>query len=368
MQFVGEIFSDICKESPVFDEVLEKHVERAYNYYTEDVMPDASCVVIATHFFHYLPGKEDDVMLNKKEVFEHCLNRWGDSDKRTRYFCENYDEWFSQIPEDTQETVLELLELFEYYSQKKANQCLYELQPKLEAIKTFDADRALYTPLVSTKGIVNSSDEYLLTYRQLHDISKFKIVRDIKKYFKSSPEKFNETKSIVIVDDYCGSGESLKTFLANYQELLQNKHIFYLVTYIMEEALTQVQAIAHELHFEIEVVYINKGIRAFDHSVFATEADELRLRIKKESKKLNISKRYLLGKYHTEALVAFYNDTPNNTIGIFWFDSDKYFSIFPREFENTDGLRRPTPKNLKAKKAVRDAQNYLTSIRRAQYE
>ena len=61
-------------------------------------------------------------------------------------------------------------------------------------------------------------------------------------------------------------------------------------------------------------------------------------------------------------------DTPNNTIGLFWYDSDKYFSIFPREFENTEGLKRPTPRSLKQQKAARTAQNYLSATRRAQNE
>ena len=118
----------------------------------------------------------------------------------------------------------------------------------------------------------------------------------------------------------------------------------------------------------IEVIYINSGKRAFEYNAFSERKDELRPLIKRRSKKLNIPKKYCLGKYESESLVSFYNDTPNNTFGLFWYDSDKYFSIFPREFENTEGLKRPTPRSLKQQKAARTAQNYLSATRRAQNE
>ena len=114
--------------------------------------------------------------------------------------------------------------------------------------------------------------------------------------------------------------------------------------------------------------YINSGKRAFEYNAFSERKDELRPLIKRRSKKLNIPGVYCLGKYKSESLVSFYNDTPNNTIGLFWYDSDKYFSIFPREFENTEGLKRPTPRSLKQQKAARTAQNYLSATRRAQNE
>ena len=35
----------------------------------------------------------------------------------------------------------------------------------------------------------------------------------------------------------------------------------------------------------------------------------------------------------TESLVAFFNDTPNNTLGIFWKNTDKNDALFPRNQE-----------------------------------
>lgn len=306
--------------------------------------------------------------MEKEDVYSHCLIRWNAKDKRISYFEENFDEWFSQLPEDIHEVVFQLLEMFEYYSQQKVNQYLYDLRFRLDEREQFNQELTIYTPLHSSKGIVNSSFDYLYTYRQLHGISKYKIVLDLNKYIEKKPDRYNEIQNIVIIDDYCGSGKSLKTFVKNHSERLIGKTIYYLVTYFMKEAMPLINEISKQYKVVIKVIYINSGIRAFEHDFFSEKANELRRLIKDNSKKLEISNKCCLGQYNSESLVSFYNDTPNNTIGLFWYDSNKYFSIFPREFENTEGLKRPTPKSLKQQKAERNIQNYLSAMRRAQNE
>ena len=114
----------------------------------------------------------------------HCLERWSSADKRISYFEENFDEWFSQLPEDIHEVVCQLLEMFEYYSQLKVNQYLCDLGFKLDEKEQFNPDATIYTPLPSHKGIANSSYDYLFTYRQLHDVSKYKIALDLDRYIE----------------------------------------------------------------------------------------------------------------------------------------------------------------------------------------
>lgn len=306
--------------------------------------------------------------MNKDEVYSHCLKRWNATDKRISYFEENFDEWFSQLPEDIHAVVCQLLEMFEYYSQPKVNKYLYDLGCKLDEKGQFDPEVSIYTPLPSHKGITNSSYDYLLTYRQLHDVSKYKVALDLNRYIEKNPDKYDEIQNIVIIDDYCGSGKSLETFIKNHGQQLKGKTIYYLVTYFMQEAMPLIAEISKQHEVTIEIIYINSGKRAFEYDAFCENNDELRPLIKTSSKKLNIPDNYYLGKYKSESLVSFYNDTPNNTIGLFWYDSDKYFSIFPREFENTEGLKRPTPRSLKQQKAARTAQNYLSATRRTQNE
>ena len=253
-----------------------------------------------------------------------------------------------------------------YYSQERVNQYLFELHPKLE--RKIEPENTLYTPLLSEKGIVNSSVDYLCTYRQMHGISKYRVALDIDTYITKSPEKFENVQNIVIVDDYCGSGKSLKTFIEGHTDSLKGKRIYYLVTYFMLEAQQLIDEISEQYEISIEVIYINSGKHAFDDERFSEHSSELRRALKECSKRLNIARQYPLGKYNTESVVSFYNDTPNNTIGIFWCDTNIYFSIFPREFENTEGHKRPTLQSLKQQKEERVAQNYTSAMRKAQNE
>lgn len=305
-------------------------------------------------------------MLKKEDVYFRCLERWNADDEKTVYFKQHYDEWFSQLPEEIHEVVLQLLEMFMYYSQERVNQYLFELHPKLEG--KIEPENTLYTPLLSEKGIVNSSVDYLCTYRQMHRISKYRVTLDIDIYIANSPEKFENVQNIVIVDDYCGSGKSIKAFIEGHSSQLKGKCIYYLVTYFMLESQQLIDEISKQYEISIEVIYINSGKRAFDDERFSEHGSELRRALKGCSKRLNIARQYPLGKYNTESLVSFYNDTPNNTIGIFWYDSNIYFSIFPREFEDTDGHKRPTLQSLKRQKEERVAQNYTSAMRKSQNE
>ena len=60
-------------------------------------------------------------MLKKEDVYFRCLERWNANDEKTAYFKQHYDEWFSQLPEEIHEVVLQLLEMFMYYSQERVN-------------------------------------------------------------------------------------------------------------------------------------------------------------------------------------------------------------------------------------------------------
>ena len=136
--------------------------------------------------------------MKKEDVYLHCLERWSSADKRISYFEENFDEWFSQLPEDIHEVVCQLLEMFEYYSQLKVNQYLCDLGFKLDEKEQFNPDATIYTPLPSHKGIANSSYDYLFTYRQLHDVSKYKIALDLDRYIEEKPDKYVKIQNIVL--------------------------------------------------------------------------------------------------------------------------------------------------------------------------
>lgn len=235
------------------------------------------------------------------------------------------------------------------------NDSLYKLGKKLDARPEFHQDGTVYTHLPSKKGIENSSIDCLYEYKRMHGIEKFKVAIDFKNYMDKRGKQID---NIVIVDDFCGSGRSLETFIKNYSEQLSGKTIYYLVTYTMDEATQRASAIAVEYGVTLRMLYINHGGRALD----IEGSEEARQLVKDFSKSVGIAKDWRLGAYDTEALVAFYDNTPNNTIGLFHCDTENYFSLFPRKKEKDGGTKRPSPSSMKEGKRQRNIQNYNASV------
>lgn len=295
---------------------------------------------------------------NNKCIVSTCMDRWDAKDSRTTYFLEHFDEWISQIPDDIYEIVLHLLDRFEYYSQKSLNCSLYELGQMLNSQEAFDDETTVYTHIPSKKGIENSSINCLYNYKGLHGIEKFKMAIDFGTYM----EKYEESiDNVVIVDDFCGSGSSLETFIKNYGAQLKGKTIYYLVTYAMDEAVQRLNDIAAEYGVTLHILYVNHGARALDDMGISDNPKETRRLITAFSQRVGIPRDRCLGAYETEALVAFYDNTPNNTIGIFHYDAEKYFSLFPRMKERYRKTKRPVPSVMKEEKKKRNIQNYNAS-------
>ena len=311
-------------------------------------------------FVHFVLGE----MSKEEEILSACTVKWGE-DERTEYFEEHFNEWINQFPEEAQGVVYQLVELFEYYSHEQINQYLCDLNEKLEGSEQFDSSHAIYTLLPSTKGIANSSSDYLFEFRCINHKTKYETVLDLSKY--AERENYKHIENIVIIDDYCGSGHSLATFIENHSSILKGKRIFYLVTYLMEESLSLITTTAEKHHVDVKVIFINSGKKVFDNSCMANP-EEVRTVIKTCSEIFKINEFYWLGSYESQSLVAFYNDTPNNTIGLFWYDTKKYFSIFPRDFENKKGCKRPTPKSMSLQKQSRRSQNYAAKARKVENE
>ena len=297
---------------------------------------------------------------DNREIASACIKRWNTEDDRTTYFAEHFDEWILQIPDDIYDIVLRLLDKFEYYSQKSVNCSLYKLGRMLDSCETFNGDVAVYTHIPSKKGIENSSIDYLYDYKHIHGVVKYKIAFDLKRYVEAHKEQI---ENVVVIDDFCGSGNSLKYFFEVNDEWLNGKTVYYLVTYAMDGAIRFLHTAAAEYNITLHILYINHAAKAFDDTAITNNPDEDRRLIKSFSRSVRIPKDYRLGKYETESLVSFCGDTPNNTIGIFWSDTEKYFSIFPRAREDSKAVKRPSPSSMREGKKQRNIQNYNASTK-----
>ena len=107
-----------------------------------------------------------------------------------------------------------------------------------------------------------------------------------------------------------------------------DKEVILLVIEAVEEAKLYIKS-------ELEKEGINIKIMAYTTKEKALKSllEEEKKMFLDMSQKRGISLKYILGFEEAEALMAFYNNTPNDTLGLFWFTSKENNPIFPRKLE-----------------------------------
>ena len=96
--------------------------------------------------------------------------------------------------------------------------------------------------------------------------------------------------------------------------------------------------------------------KAFNRGIFSNE-EKAKAEICAMSNNLQIPEKEAMGYREGEALVAFYNNTPNHTLGFIRYDTDQYKSLVPRKNENV-----PTWMRMKRKRLTRSKTNYTNKL------
>ncbi len=110
--------------------------------------------------------------------------------------------------------------------------------------------------------------------------------------------------------------------------------IFCAILNQLKAFLTYIKSELAKQGLNVEIVVYNTKEKALKNMI----QQEKKL-FYKMSQKQEIFKDYVLGFEKAEALMAFYNNTPNDTLGLFWFMSKKNKPIFPRELEEKPGWK-----------------------------
>lgn len=247
-----------------------------------------------------------------------------------------------------------MISQFDYYSHSETNQMLCQLHRELTERYKLDDHTALHTYIKKKDGRICSSVDYWAEYRLYNQIDKNLCSDDI----SSIPGKEWELiENIVIIDDCCGTGSSLEKYIKQSKRDFSGKTIFYLVLHALEASLEKIHQIEKTYHLSIHLIAINLRRQAIP-IISPDNVEHTREQVILASKEMHINENYTLGKDDSEGLMAFYNNTPNNTIGLFWFPSDVNKPVFPRDF-GTVPPWRPSTSEMKEKKTQRKRGNYL---------
>lgn len=291
--------------------------------------------------------------MDVQAIKEICKNKWTSGfeiDARTKAALDKFDIWISQIPDEYKELSLILIQNLEYYPQKLTNKLLIELHNKLIEFPTISDDNTIYAYIKSKDGKTNSSDEYWTMYKLFNNLNReicYENINAIKNW------QWDYVENIVFVDDFSGTGQSFIKELQKSEDRYCGKNIYFITICIMEDAIQKIKDYSQKKNINIFSIYYYMQNKTFTRDLFKDNMNAKNLLLMLTAY-LKIPKQESpLGFNESESLVAFHNNTPNNTLPVIRYDTKEYTSLFPRRHD-----RKPSWDSMKLGKRRRKTANY----------
>lgn len=291
--------------------------------------------------------------MDVQAIKEVCKDKWAagfEIDVKAKTALDKFDIWLSQIPDEYKELSLVLIQNLEYYSQRLTNKLLTELHNKLLEFPTVSDDNTIYAYIKSKDGKTNSSDEYWTMYKLLNDINRefcYENINAIEDW------QWVYVENVVFIDDFSGTGKSFIKELQKNEERFCGKNIYFITICIMEDAIQKIKNYSQEKNLSIFPIYYFMQKKTFTRDLFESNMDAKTLLLAL-TMYLKIPKRESpLGFDESESLVAFHNNTPNNTLPVIRYDTEEYTSLFPRKHES-----KPLWDRMKSQSKGRKIANY----------
>lgn len=301
-----------------------------------------------------------------KELMNHCINKWNggvESDKRIKEVEEYFKDWFSNIPEEYKSMVEVLIKNLEYYPRKAVNNYLVELHKELLKKGDINDDNTIYVFIKSKSGKGNSSNDYWTEYKNINDLNREICYENM---YLITNEQWKYIKNIVFIDDFCGTGNTFINEIKNIRKIKKiekfnktylGKRIFYIIIVTTEIGLKEIKNYAESKKILITLVYKFIQKKAFEQNLFIIDDESAKKLLINLSNEYKIPKIQQLGFKESQSLVAFYNNTPNNTIGLMRYDTKVYKPLFPRRND-----KKPSWKTMKKDEKGRKIANYNNEV------
>lgn len=287
------------------------------------------------------------------DIKAQCLSRWKYKDTKIENFDNKFDDWISQFSEDFKPICYKLLERFDYYTNSEVNGIIEDIYNSLVLSENLNSEETIYGIIENDENRIGSSAVYLTILANINNI-------DAKHVFNNSfPREIeNGIKNIVLIDDFCGSGDTVIKFMENKIDKLISYNIYIIFIHVMQNGEKSIKEFAKENKINLKSLKYKSSNKIFETDLFSLETIEETKQITEketESKKIN---KNIFGYKDSQSLVSFFGNTPNNTLAIFWKDTENYNSIFPRK----ERKRKPKISELSDEKKERGKQNLNNKI------
>lgn len=281
----------------------------------------------------------------KRPKYEKITKRWGGMDVRYEY-GKKISTWLTAFDKDEQPQLLTLLKYFYYYSEKK----LKEKAKALKKLVESKCENPVFIPIIKEVG-VGYSDFFF-------DI--FWYENGLKSYAAKNILKLLENDQIppeiIIVDDYSGTGKTVKKTLKkliNANEQVRNSKMIFLAIHMTRKAKEQILAFADSERLNLQVLSLEQSEEAFKAGYLFgdIEAQQRCYGYLELCRQRNIKNE--LGYGDIQSLVAFNYNTPNNTLGLFWQDIKTVSALFPRDKRDNNATLAEMQRRVEQKNAVK---------------
>lgn len=303
-------------------------------------------------------------MRNIADVVNNCIKKWG-TDEKTRDLFKKTEDWIKPINNDNDKAIfIKLLESFSYYSRESIYDIFADIHNNHVMKFDPDCEETLFCPVISEEGRLNHSYDMLSCYQIANNLDKICCPTEMDVVEKDYP--LDKIENIVLVDDMTGTGTTLRNSIAfmidRYKNVFNNKKVYLILIEGSEEGIKKIKELENKYSCIIDIICYNVYKKAFlkNHIFNRTEYENARTIVWKYEKEItNNNGKFILGYKQSEALMAFYYNTPNNTLSSFWFSNEtmNWRPLFPRN--KTFGP--PWTKDFKNKMKKKRNANYTLS-------
>lgn len=323
------------------------------------------------------------------------VNKW-DLDEESKEIKKNLlSEWETSLEEDLNSTLFEITNEVIYYSEKIVSFCfknifpraIYELNSSnklivgtdaiLDKLQNFEVGKAYYFPLRKYNRIESSNTIFINFFNSLGlpdylgSLDKVEFLLEKKQNFEKEIQRLEEEDDdeslvnfahanqdlldfeyLVVVDDFIGSGESLKEYLLSisiYKDLFDEKIVILIICVIeiSEEAINNLKEFSRENDINFLVVYerISKDIL---NVIYNNEIKDSKVNQLNEfySEKLIYPNEYCINNISVS-----YINSPNNNVPFIYYETDNWKALFPRKSKSN--RKKDKKNNIKERLKLR---------------
>lgn len=254
--------------------------------------------------------------------------------------------------------LLRMLGEYRYYSRKYIENILKNFYKYL--VPRVRESSTIYSPISSEKDFtrMNSSHFYLQKFLEINELSNEHAINLSSlylevdnKYLKRTLSHYNEKSkgtdikhkkeitriynklkyidTVVFIDDFSGTGDTIKKFLKIAADMLKDKQVIVFVIHVTDRAKTNINDSFKKFGYRNAKLKFENESKGFFESY--EELKEERIKLLKFEQEV-LESKHPLGFKETEALVTFYRNCPNNTISSYWWDENKdWHALFQRK-------------------------------------